>query len=102
MFLQFQGTCAFLIFLSDFVGYMATISLLLYNSFGPLSDGDDDGNSNNQDVLDLYLNVLWGGGAMIVVTLCGCLFYFMAKLRSFAVHQNLEATVTDQLNTQLQ
>lgn len=97
-----EGTCAFLIFLSDFVGYMATISLLLYNSFGPLSDGDDDGNSNNQDVLDLYLNVLWGGGAMIVVTLCGCLFYFMAKLRSFAVHQNLEATVTDQLNTQLQ
>ena len=85
-----QGTCAFLIFLSDFCGYVATISLLLYNSFGPLSDSDDgDDNDNNQQVLDLYLNVLWGGGAVIVATLTGCLCYFVKKIATFQDHQTM-------------
>ena len=73
-------------------GYIATIGLLFYNAFGPLSDGNDkdDDKDDNQSVLKLYLNVLWVGGVTVVVALIGCRVYFTQKLESLAEDDRLE------------
>lgn len=53
-----QGTCAFLVFLSDGCGYFSTVCLLLYQNFGPLS--------GNQQILFVYLGVLVGGAVLML------------------------------------
>eukprot|EP00656_Telonema_subtile_P009546 TRINITY_DN14497_c0_g1_i1.p1 TRINITY_DN14497_c0_g1~~TRINITY_DN14497_c0_g1_i1.p1 ORF type:complete len:472 (+),score=112.89 TRINITY_DN14497_c0_g1_i1:112-1527(+) len=74
-----EGTCSFLIFLSDFCAYVGTTCLLLYNSFGPM---DTDGDNDNDAVLNLYLGVLWGAGVAVLVCLSVCLVYFVRKLET--------------------
>jgi hypothetical protein len=77
------GTCSLLIFLSDFCGYGASISLLLYQDFGG-SQGDSDSASgeSNDDELQFFIRVFWGcGGAITAVSLFAGA-YFMRRLPS--------------------
>ncbi|KAL1530866.1 hypothetical protein AB1Y20_001760 [Prymnesium parvum] len=73
-----EGTCSFLIFLSDFCGYCASISLLLYRDFGP--PPDDSPGSNHAGELRLFLNLFWvcGGSVVLLVIIAGT--YFSRRL----------------------
>lgn len=65
-----EGTCSFLIYASDFFGYVVTIGLLMYQSFGPLY-----GTANNV-VLALFIKMLYIlSGLMAFLAICS-IFYF--------------------------
>ena len=71
-----EGTCSFLIFLSDCFGYVASVSLLLYQDFSPsASEGP-----SNDDELQLFIRILWGTtGAMLLLVLVA-LAYFVRRI----------------------
>jgi len=75
-----KGTCTFLIFMSDFFGYIATVVLLFYQNFGPETSSGDDG---NQKVLDLYKGVLFAGLILITALLATSLVFFGNKLKVY-------------------
>lgn len=68
------GTCTFLVFTADFYGYVATISLLLFQSFGPL------GGSSDAAVLSLYTGIIWAGVPPFAALLLASLLYFAWRL----------------------
>lgn len=65
-----EGTCSFLIYASDFFGYVVTVGLLMYQSFGPLA-----GTSNNV-VLDLFVSMLYVLTALMTLLAGGSMCYF--------------------------
>ena len=72
-----EGTLSFLVFTSDFCGYVGTIVLLLYRSFGPMSGSAD------ADVLALFLTVEWWCMAAVAMAMAGLLTYFMWRLPKY-------------------
>jgi len=72
-----EGTCSFLIFLSDFFGYVASVSLLLYQDFSPQSADDD---ADHSDELHFFLVVFWACGSAIAVLIVLAAVYFERRL----------------------
>lgn len=70
-----EGTCAFLVFLSDLLGYVCTTALLLYQNFGPLSGSSDE------EVLRLFTTLLFAAAAPLAVLILLALVYFSVRLR---------------------
>ncbi|CAE7183174.1 unnamed protein product [Symbiodinium pilosum] len=77
-----EGTCSFLIFASDGAGYVVTIGLLMYQSFGPLS------NTNAEVVLELFVQLLYILTVPIVFLLLMSVRYFS---RSVYCHAHVAA-----------
>uniref|UniRef100_A0A7S2DAY1 Uncharacterized protein n=1 Tax=Octactis speculum TaxID=3111310 RepID=A0A7S2DAY1_9STRA len=69
-----EGTCTFLIFVSDGCGYVGTTTVLFYQVFGPLNG------TTESAVLDLYLIVCWGSLLIVVGTSSMAIPYFNGSL----------------------
>lgn len=78
-----QGTCTFLVYISDGFGYIATISLLLYQTFhGSLSNPQSD----DAAVAALYEGCLLGGSVLMLAMSVICLVYFNTRLPGEGEH----------------
>eukprot|EP00435_Cladocopium_sp_Y103_P035674 s762_g9.t1 len=65
-----EGTCSFLIYASDFFGYVVTVGLLMYQSFGPLAG------TSNIVVLDLFVSMLYVLTGLMTLLAAGSMCYF--------------------------
>lgn len=72
-----EGTCSFLIFASDGAGYVVTIGLLMYQSFGPLSATDA---TDAEVVLQLFVQLLYILTVPIVCVLLLSVRYFSRSI----------------------
>jgi hypothetical protein len=85
--LKQEGTCTFMVFLGDGLGYVGTTALLLYKTFVS-SDSDDDAvdaddSSNNEEYLDLFISVVYAGSIVVIFCLSFAIFYFVRKSNTF-------------------
>ena len=71
-----SGTCTFLVFASDFCGYLVTIFLLLYKDFGPISGSTD------ADLLKLFKDAIFWSVFPFSLLLTFAALFFHSKIRS--------------------
>lgn len=76
-----EGTCSFLVFLSDFCGYVVSVFLLLHRDFG--SNLDESPTSKVEESplkykgeLDFFLRIVWACEGAVVLLLIIATFYF--------------------------
>jgi hypothetical protein len=87
--LKTEGTCTFMVFLGDGLGYVGTTILLIYKTFGQDSDDDDDDvddtddSSGNEEYLDLFISIVYGGSILIICCLLFAISYFVRKSDTF-------------------
>ena len=67
---QTAGTCTFLVFLSDCGGYVVSISVLIYQDFGP------EHATGGEGALKFFILLSWGCLIAIFLLLIGVLIYF--------------------------
>ena len=84
-----QGTISFLIFASDCFGYIIAISLLLYQDFSCSTTANGTTSANgaaaNRDELRIFLQVLWGCGGAVLVTLLLAFAYFFVRISATVI-----------------
>mmetsp|Transcript_20500 Transcript_20500/g.34501 ORF Transcript_20500/g.34501 Transcript_20500/m.34501 type:complete len:496 (-) Transcript_20500:1467-2954(-) len=83
--LKQEGTCTFMIFLGDGLGYVGTTSLLLYRTFSS-SDSDDDygdDSADNEEYLNLFISLVYVGSVAIISCLSFAIYYFVNKSNTF-------------------
>ena len=73
-----EGTCSFLIFLSDFCGYGVSVTLLLYQDFAP--QPHDASSKDHSGELHFFLSMFWGCTGGIVVLVLVAAGYFSRHL----------------------
>ena len=68
-----EGTCSFLIFLSDFCGYCVSVTLLLYQDFAPQPA---EASNDHSRELHFFLSMFWGctGGVIAMVAIATAYF----------------------------
>ena len=82
--LKTEGTCTFIVFLGDCMGYLGTTTLLLIKTIGEHSSDDDgDDSDDNDEYLDLFISVVYSGSFVIVCCLSFAIVYFVRKSDTF-------------------
>lgn len=89
--LKTEGTCTFMVFMGDGLGYIGTTILLLYKTFsqGNPSDDDDDSDKDDEEsqssnsYLSTFIVVVYSGSIVIIACLCVSIFYFVRKSKSY-------------------
>lgn len=84
--LKTEGTCTFMVFLGDGLGYVGTTVLLLYKTFGQSDDDDADDTDDSavsEDYLDLFISIVYVGSIMVVLCLIFAITYFVRKSGTF-------------------
>ena len=63
--LKTEGTCTFMVFMGDGLGYVGTTILLIYKTFGQDTSSDDaddgDDSEDNKEYLDLFISIVYAG-----------------------------------------
>ena len=75
-----EGTCVFLIFLSDFAGYVVTIAMLLYQSFGPGLAPPAGAAGADAELLRLFVAMAIAAAALVCAALVAAAAYFRWRL----------------------
>ena len=76
-----EGTCTFLVFLGDCFGYVVTFAILLLRDFGSSSNTSDDGTSDEDTILGVFLTFVYLGIGVSVGCLLAARCYFWKRLR---------------------
>lgn len=82
--LRTEGTCTFMVFFGDGLGYTGTTAILFYNAFGRSSSDDDaDDRESREDTLELFMSIVYAGSITVALCLSCAVVYFVKKSDTF-------------------